>query len=207
MSAGGKEIRQRAFLCPLTLLNNQRAFTIIEVLVAALIGSFVVGVLFYILSTGRDANDLSSVKVAAQAEARRVSDWINKDLRQTVVWELANNSPSPTHIKFRPVLGWDIAGNTYQLDTNYIEYNYNAGAQALTRNLVNGAGAVLNSWVFSDIIAQPFFTRDSLGNLIALDNSVGTSKKVVTLISVNKISDKGVSLTTSLTLETKIRNE
>jgi len=46
-----------------------------------------------------------------------------------------------------------------------------------------------------------------LGNLIVLDNTVGTSKKVITLISVNKVSDKGVNSTISLTLETKIRNE
>lgn len=166
-----------------------------------------VGVLFYILNSGKNVNDLSSAKVAAQSQARMVSDWVVKDLRQTVVWELANNSPSATHMKFRPVLGWDIAGNTYQLDADYIEYNYNAGARTLTRSLVNGAGAVLSYRVFSDIIAQPFFTRNSLGNLIALDNTVGTSKKVITLISVNKVSDKGVSLVASLTLETKIRNE
>lgn len=163
--------------------------------------------LFYILNSGQNINDLSSGKVAAQAQARRAIDWIGRDLRQTVVWELANNSPSATHIKFRPVLGWDIAGNTYQLDTDYIEYNYDAVACTLTRNTVDTTGTVLKSWVFSDIVAQPFFTRDALGNLIALDNTVGTSKKVITLISVNKVSEKGVNSVISLTLETKIRNE
>ena len=186
---------------------NKNAFTIIEVLIAAIVGVFMVTGLFYILNSGQNINDLSSVKVAAQTQARRVIDWIGRDLRQTVVWELANNSPSATHVKFRPVLGWNIAGNTYQLDTNYIEYNYNAGARTLTRNTVDATGTVLKSWVFSDIVAQPFFTRDALGNLIVLDNTVGTSKKVITLISVNKVSDKGVNSTISLTLETKIRNE
>jgi len=205
MSTGRKEIRQRTFLCSLTLLNNKRAFTVIEILISALIGAFMVSVLFYILNSGQNVNDLSSAKVAAQAQARRVSDWISRDLRQAVVWDLANNSPSSTHIKFRPVLGWDIVGNTYQLDANYIEYNYDAGT--LSRNLVNGVGAVLNSWVFKDIAVQPFWTRDGSGNLIALDNSVGTSKKVVTLILVNKVSNKGVNRTASLTAETKIRNE
>lgn len=189
------------------MLNNKRAFTIIEILIAVLIGAFMVTALFYVLNSGQNINDLSSVKVAAGSQARRVSDWISSDLRQAVVWDIANNSPSATHIKFRPVLGWDIAGDTYQLDTNYIEYNYDAAANTLTRNLVNGAGAVLSSWVFNDITAQPFFTRDGAGTLIALDNSVGTSKKVVTLISVNKISDKGVNSSASLTAEIKIRNE
>ena len=166
-----------------------------------------VGVLFYILNSGYNVNDLSSAKVAAQSQARMVSDWVSRDLRQTVVWELANNSPSATHMKFRPVLGWDIAGDTYQLDANYIEYSYDGVADTLTRDSIDGAGTVLNSRVFNSIVTQPFFTRNDAGDLIPLDNSVGTSKKVVTLISVNKVSDKGVNSIISLTLETKIRNE
>lgn len=189
------------------MLNKQRAFTIIEVLISAIIGAFMVTALFYIFIGGLNVNDLSSAKAAAQSQARMASDWLSRDLRQAVVWDLANNSPSTTHIKFRPVSGWDIAGDTYQLDANYIEYNYDADAGTLTRNLVNAAGTVLNSWVFNDIVALPFFTRDSSGNLIGLDSSVGTSKKVVTLISVNKVSDKGVNLPVSLTAEAKIRNE
>jgi type II secretory pathway pseudopilin PulG len=189
------------------LLNNKRAFTIIEVLISAIIGAFMVTALFYIFIGGLNVNDLSSAKVAAQSQARRVSDWVSRDLRQAVVWDLANNSPSATHIKFRPVSGWDIAGDTYQLDANYIEYNYDANADTLTRNLVDAAGVTLKSWVFNDIVAPPFFTRDGSGNLIDLDSSVGTSKKVVALISVNKVSDKGVNLPVSLTAETKIRNE
>lgn len=174
---------------------------------AILIGTLMVTVIFFIFITGTSLHDISSAKVLAQAEARRVSDWVGRDLRQAVAWDLANNTPSLTHIKFRPVLGWNITGDTYQLDTNYIEYNYDINAHTLTRNLLDGLGAVLNSWEFSDIMAQPFFTRDSSGNLIPLDNSVGTSKKIITVISVNKISNKGKSLTVALTTETKIRNE
>lgn len=189
------------------MLNNRRAFTIIELLISALIGSLIVGILFYVLSSGKDVNDVSSAKVQAQSQARRVIDWVSRDLRQTVVWDLANNDPSPVHIKFRPVLGWDITANTYQLGVNYIEYSYDINTNTLTRNLLNSAGSVLRSWVFTDIINQPFFTLDSLGNLIPLDSSVGTSRKVVILISVRKVSDKGLNLTVSLTAETKIRNE
>ncbi|MDO8489660.1 MAG: prepilin-type N-terminal cleavage/methylation domain-containing protein [Candidatus Omnitrophota bacterium] len=189
------------------MLDNKRGFTIIEILISVIIGAFMVTALFYILNCGQNVNDLSSVKVAAQSQARRVIDWIGQDLHQAVVWDLANNAPSATHIKFRPVLGWDIAGNTYQLDPNYIEYSYNAASDTLTRNLVNGAGAVLNSWAFNGIVTEPFFTRDGLGNLISLDNSVGISKRVVTLISVNKVSERGVNSIVSLTAETKIRNE
>ena len=202
---GRKKIRINILFCPLVSQNNRRAFTIVEVLLAAAIGASITGVLFYALTGGQNVNDLSSAKVAAQSQARMVIDWVSRDLRQTVVWELANNSPSATHIKFRPVLGWDISGNTYQLGANYIEYNYNAITKTLTRNV----GA--QSWVYNDIIAQPFSTRDSLGNLIPLDNSVGTSKKVVILIEVKKVFNKDtpkeVDSTVSLTEEIKIRNE
>lgn len=189
------------------MLGKNRAFSIIELLVVCLVGSVIVGVLFYALSSGQNVNDISSTKVLAQSESRRVVDWITRDLRQTVVWELANNNPSPVHVKFRPVLGWDIATNTYQLGSTYIEYNYNSVTRQITRNIVNSAEVILQSWVFNDIMTQPFFTRNNLGNIIPLDNSVGTSKKVITLISVTKVSNKGVSQNASLTAETKIRNE
>ena len=192
---------------PRAFLNKRRGFTVIEVLMSALIGSGLVGILFYVLNSGSIINDLSSAKVFSQSEARRVSDWITRDLHQAVVWDLANNNPSPVHIKFRPVLGWDIAGNSYQLNTNYIEYVYDASADTLTRRILNGAGVVLNSWVIDNVVAQPFFTRDGSGSLIDLDSSIGTSKKVVSIITVTKISGKGVAVTTSLTAETRIRNE
>jgi len=194
-------------LCPPVSLSKRRGLTIIEVLIAALIGAILVGVLFYILNSGDAINDLSSTKVAAQSEARRVSDWIARDLRQAVVWDLANNNPTSVHIKFRPVLGWDIAGNSYQLDDKYIEYVYDGNVDTLTRNIVDSAGGVLKSWVIKDVVASPFFTRDGSGNLIALDNSIGVSKKVVSVITVTKVSRKGVASTVSLTAETRIRNE
>ena len=174
---------------------------------SALIGSGIVGSLFYVLNTGNIINDLSSAKVSSQSEARRLSDWVTRDLHQAVVWDLALNDPSPTHIKFRPVLGWDIAGSTYQLDTNYIEYVYDANADTLTRNLLDGTGGVLKSWVIKDVVAQPFFTRDSLGVLINLDDSIITSKKIVSIIIVTKTSNKGIAVTSSLTAEVRIRNE
>ena len=193
--------------CPLASLNKRSGFTLIELLMAALIGASLVGVLFYTLNSGDKMNDLSSAKVFAQSEVRRISDWVTRDLHQAVVWDLANNSPTPTHIKFQPVLGWDIAGSTYQRDSNSIEYVYDSDADTLTRKLLDPAGGVLKSWIFSDVVTQPFFTRDSLGNLIDLDNSIGTSKKIVSIITVTKSSRKGVPMMFSLTAETKIRNE
>jgi hypothetical protein len=176
-------------------------------LMAAFVGASIAGGLFYTLNTGLSINQISSAKALACSQARRVCDWISRDLRQAVVWDLANNNPSATHIKFRPVLGWDITGNTYQLDVDYIEYSYDANTHTLTRNQLNNASVVLKSWVFNNVTAQPFFMRDSFGNLIALDNSIGTSKKVIVVLSVQNQASNGLSFNASLTSEIKIRNE
>jgi len=197
--------------CPPVLPENKRGFTIVEVLVAAFVGAAMVSVTFYIFMTGTTLHDISSTKVLAQSEARRASDWISRDLRQAVGWDLVNNTPGPAHIKFRPVFGPDIAsGVGYQLDANYIEYDYDINSQKLTRNLLDSTGAVLNSWEFNDIMSQPFFLRDISGNLIALNKNdlmAMTRKRIVTLISVTKISNRGLNITVSLAAETTIRDE
>jgi len=193
------------------LLDNKRGFTIVEVLLAAFIGALMVTIIFYIFITGTTLHDISSTKVLAQSEARRVSDWVSRDLRQAVGWDLVNNSPNSSHLKFRPVLGPDIAsGVGYQLDTNYIEYNYDINSHKLVRNLLDSTGAVLKSWEFSDIMTEPFFLRNISGNLISLNKNdlmAMTRKKIVSLISVNKISNRGSILSVSLTAETTIRDE
>jgi len=192
---------------PPVFLNKRRGFTIIEVLLSALIGSAIVGCLFYVLNSGNIINDLSSAKVSSQSQARRVSDWITRDLRQA---QLGNLAPfvSHTSIKFNPVLGVNLSDGTYQLDySKYIEYVYDENAQTLTRNILDQTGGVLQSWVFVDVLEAPFFTRDASGNLIDLDNSVLTTRNVVSIITVAKTSGRGVVLTASLTAETKIRNE
>ena len=173
----------------------------------AFIGVLIAGGLISTLITGVSISRVSSAKVYAYAEARRISDWISRDLRQAVVWDLANNNPSAIHLKFRPVLGWDIIGNTYQLDSNSIEYNYDADAHTLTRKTLDNANALINSWVFKNVTALPFFIRNSSGNLIALDNSIGTSKKVIVVLSVENQASDGVSFNVSLSSEIKIRNE
>lgn len=193
--------------CPPAFLNKRRGFTLVEVLLSALIGSGLVGCLFYVLNSGNIINDLSSAKVLSQSEARRASDWVTRDLRQA---QLGNLAPFASHtsIRFNPVLGVNTSDGTYILDYGvFIEFIYDESAHTFTRNLLDGAGGVSQSWVFDDVVEHPFFTRDGSGNLIDLDNSVLTTKNVVSVITVTKTSGKGVVVTTSLTAETKIRNE
>jgi len=198
--------------CLRALINKRRGFTVIEVLLAALVGAVLVGGLGFVLINGDATNDISSTKVSAQSEARQISDWITRDLRQAQLGNLALNV-SHISIKFNPVLGVNVDG-TYQLDySQSIQYVYNENAQTLTRNLLNGSGGVLKSWVYANVVESPFFTRVG-SDLSDLSNSVLTTKNIVSVITVTKLArtidredGQRVEVMASLTAETKIRNE
>jgi hypothetical protein len=163
--------------------------------------------MFYVLNAGELSSSISSTKIEVQAEARRLADWIVKDVRQTVVWSIANNTPSTSHIKFKPVIGWDTTSNTYLLSSDFIDYTYDSVAKTITRTLIDAGGNVLQTWSFANINAAPFFTRDGLGALIPLNNTIGTTKLMVIVISVQKPARNGTNITASLTTELKVRNE
>lgn len=208
MLTGKKEIRQGIILCQPVSLNNARAFTLIEVLFAALIGAFIVGVLFYILNLGSQINQVSSRKIMLQSQARRITDWIAQDLRETVRYSIKNNNPTNAHIRFQRVLGRGVVEGTYQLEVNYIDYTYDSGLHRLTRSIVTDTGVLANtapnpnSWFFNDIMTEPFSTRDDAGSSLDLD-AVSEIKRVVVLIKVQNQTGEEVSLTS----EVKIRNE
>lgn len=173
-----------------------------------MIGTFIVGVLFYILNLGSQINQVSSRKVMLQSQARRITDWLAQDLRETVRYSIKNNNPTNSHIRFQRVLGRGVVEGTYQLEANYIDYTYDSGLKKLTRSIVTDTGALANtapnpnSWVFNDIMTEPFSTRDDSGNSLNLD-AVSEIKRVVVLIKVQNQTGEEVSLTS----EVKIRNE
>jgi len=163
--------------------------------------------IFFALSSGELSGTFSSARADQQGEVRRTLDWIVNDIRQTVSWEIANNSPSPEHIKFRQVEGWNTATDTFLLSANYIEYTFDINTNTVTRSLVDGSGNTLQSWVFNNIVQAPFSTINSSGLTVPLNSGdLLTSTKIVVLISgQNQI--RGKTITYSLTEEVKIRNE
>lgn len=188
--------------------NNISGLTIIEALFSALLSAVLIAGFFYALSTGEFSNTLSSAKADLQAQVRRDLDWIIKDVRQTVSWDIANNGPSDSHIKFRQVEGWDIANNTFLLSSNFLDYSYDSAAKTITRRLQDGAGNVLESWIFYDIISAPFFTVNSAGAIVSLDpTDLLTSRKLIIVISGQKQVRGPLNTSCSLTGEVKIRNE
>lgn len=188
--------------------NKISGLTIIEVLFSALLTGLLLAGFFYALSTGELSNTFSSAKADLQGEVRMMIDWIVKDARQTVSWDIANNNPSDTYIKFRQAQGWDTANNTLLLNSDFIEYAYDADAKTITRKGLDAVGNTIQSWVFDNIISSPFYTINSGGDIVSLNSTdLLTSRRLVVLISAQKQVRGALNTSCSLTGEIKIRNE
>ncbi len=176
-----------------------------ELLFVAAIFSFIIGMLLYAMSAGRFTDTLSSARADLQAEVRYVMGWIVKDVRQGVSWDIADtgNNPSPDHVKFRQVTGWDNVNNTFLLSSTYIEYSYDAVSKTITRSTSDG-----RVWpAFNYVEASPFFTIDSSGAVVPLNkNDLLTSKQLIIYIYGQKQAIGAQNTTYSLTEEVEIRN-
>ena len=168
---------------------NIKSFTIVEILVSALILSVITAGLFMVLNIGEFSNSVSSSKLGLQEKTRRVINWITKDVRQTVGSEIANNDPSSSHIKFKLCLGHD--GVSRQLSSYYIEYTYDGNLDRLTRTDHNTA----QTWNFDNIIAEPFDTSALADNVLGIT--------ITTLKQRAGLPDISCSLSSRI----KIRNE
>lgn len=186
---------------------NKRGFTVTEVLFAAFILSVITAILLYAISAGQVSFTLGSARSLLQAEVRRSIDWIVRDSRQSISWEIADNSPGPDHIKFRQVTGWDTANNTFLLSNYYIEYSYDSAAKTITRRTSDLSDNTIGSWILNYVTVSPFFTLNSSGNVVALNpGDLLTSKKLVISIS-GQTQVIGAQVTNySLTEEVGIRN-
>jgi type II secretory pathway component PulJ len=200
--SGSKEIRKT--------LSFSSGMTLIEILSVAAISSFIVGVLFYVLNSGQSSWAVSRAKVESQSEARRSIDWITKDARQSVSWDLADagNDPSETHIKFRLVQGYDANGEALVLASDYLEYTYDPDSHTITRRLSDASDNTLETWTLNNIMEAPFYTKDNLANTVLLNAAdLLTSRKLIIRIRTQIQVKEGVVVQTTLTDEVKIRNE
>jgi type II secretory pathway component PulJ len=187
--------------------NKLRGFTLIETVFVAFILSVITGIFFYSVNTVQLSFNLTSARGSLQSEVRRTIGWIIKDTRQAVSWDIANNSPTPSYIKFRQVIGWDTTNNTFLLSNYSVEYIYNAANNTITRRTSDLSNNTLGTWILQDVIATPFFTLDSSGNIVPLNNSdLLTSKQLVITISGRRQILGTQNTTYSLTEEVQIRN-
>jgi type II secretory pathway pseudopilin PulG len=168
---------------------KKAAFTLIEVLISALILSFVVAGVFMVLNVGRFSISVNSVKLQTQQESRTILDWIVKDLRQTTSSEIIANEPSASHIKFRLCNGYSYEDQQITWG-NYIEYTYNGEEKKLTRQDY-GTGRL---WQFYDVSG------------IIFDTTLLSQGKLGVSVGVQKQTSSGLILYSTLSSEVEIRN-
>lgn len=198
---------RRIFRLPRVSRNKAKGFTLVEVLFITLILGGIMGVFFYAMNAVQISSALSSARSGLQSEVRRAIGWIIKDTRQSVSWDIANNNPASDYIKFRQVTGWDIANNTFLLSDYYIEYTYSSADNTIVRRTSDLSNNTIGTWTLNNIIAAPFFTVDSLGDIVPLnDSDLLTSKQLIITISGQSQAGGAQSTTYSLTERVQIRN-
>lgn len=199
----GKKIETLAYRRALRI--KKRGFSLVEILIVALLLTIIVFALLTTLNTGEVSNSVSTAKADLQAKVRQAMDWIIKDVRQTNLIQINTNNPLGNHIKFKQVTGIDGAGN-YALSANYIEYTYNSASQQLTRNEVDDFGVPVpgSSRVFSNITQSPFYSE---AGVALAPGAILVSKKLIVVISGENQVNINLTLNFSLTEEVKIRNE
>ncbi|MFH0827324.1 MAG: hypothetical protein V1923_05535 [Candidatus Omnitrophota bacterium] len=191
-------------------LFSSKGFTLVEVFCSAIVISFIVGVLFYALSSGEYSRSVSAAKIDVQSEVRRSMDWITRDVRQAVSWDIADasNSPSDTHIKFRRVEGWNLTSDLLLLSTNFTEYTYDSSNYTVTRRMSDSSNNTIQTWILNNIQQAPFYTLDGSGGIVSLNGGdLLTSRKLIVLINGSKPIKGSLNATSVLTEEVKIRNE
>ncbi|MFH0762369.1 MAG: prepilin-type N-terminal cleavage/methylation domain-containing protein [Candidatus Omnitrophota bacterium] len=205
----GREIRPLAY--PRASLNRSCGFALIEILVAAFLLSVILAALLLTLNIGHLTGSVGLVKLDLQANVRQAVDLISRDVRQTFGYEIADeeNTPSPTHIKFRQVQGWDTVLDLPVFSSNYVDYNYDVSLGRITRTIVDGSGEVLETRQFNNIAVAPFYAVDfATGEILPLSaNVLLTSSRLVALITGQARTRGSQVLNFSLTQEIKIRNE
>ncbi len=188
-----------------------KGFTIVEILIVALTLGVLMAGLFYALITGESSWSFNAAKIEVQSEVRRAVDWIAKDVRQTVSWNIgsSSNNPSSTHIKFNKVTGYNPeGGGSVTLSNNFIEYNYDPDLKTITRT--DSSNPL--TWTFRNIIQAPFYTNNN-GSTIVIDPSspgqdspIFQTGNLVIILTGQKPVKSGLNATYTLTEEVKIRN-
>ena len=186
--------------------GKSRGFTLVEILLAVVILSVLIGICLYAMHAVHTSFNLTLSSKNLQSEVRRNISWIVKDIRQAVSWDIANNAPTPDYIKFRQVIGWDTVNNTFLLSDHYIEYTYDAINQMINRRTSDLADNTIGQWSLNNVTSSPFATIDSSGSVVPLNNGdLLTSKKLVVTIS-GQSSQPSLQEGYSLTEEVQIRN-
>ena len=184
-----------------------------ELLIASLIFSVILAALFITLNIGQLSFSTSSAKISVQSQVRLAMDWLIKDLRQAISWNIAsianpNNNPTTIHLKFN-LWAWNSSSNTWDLSADYVEYNYDAVAKKITRAYYNDTTKETSFLEFYDITEAPFYTfyidAGNPANILDADQ-LRNNRRLNIVISGQKLVRGSLFVPFNLKSEVKIRN-
>lgn len=214
MSIGLRGKETRIFNYPRALRAKKRGFTLAELLIASLIFSVILAALFITLNIGQLSFSTSSAKIGVQSQVRLAMDWLIKDLRQAISWNIASisapyiNDPTTTHLKFN-LWSWNSGTSTWDLSADFIEYNYDAVAEKLTRVYYNDTTKTTMTLEFDNIVEAPFYTAyidaGNPANILDADQ-LRINRRLIIVINGQKLVRSGLFVPFNLKSEVKIRN-
>lgn len=197
-------IRIYSYLQRLRVPNNRSAFTLVELLIVIFILGIIMSGLFLTFNIGQFSFPVSSAKLELQSEARNTMNWIMKDLRQAISYNIANNNATTSYLKMN-LWQWNTTANQWDISntTNYVEYFYNSSSQNLTRRYTDASGNV-SALNFTNIKEAPFYTNYTAKELNT--NNLLVNRKLIVVISIEKALRGTLIVPFTLISEVKIRN-
>lgn len=191
------------------LLNN-KGLTVVEILIVCFILVVLLAGLLFTLITGQNSFAVTQAKLELQSELRMVIDWIARDLRETIPFDVSGaNDPSyiPTTGYLRFHL-WEWQSGGWVISDDFIEYIYDANQETLTRRHTEN-GVVTSTHVFSNIIEPPFYTQsqytgDSVNELNP--DTLHSTGRLIIVISGERNVRGTLNIPLRLISEIRIRN-
>lgn len=193
------------------LSANNKGITIVETLIAAFISIVILGALLLALTTGQFSSSLNSEKLELQAEVRSVLDWITRDMRESVITDLADTvayTPSNSYLRFH-LWDWNTTSGQIVLRSEFIEYIYNDSSDTLTRNEYDSGGNLSSTHIYRHVIEPPFYTTylgtGNPGNEFDAGTLL-TSRQLTIVVTGQRHIRGSAFITDSLQSEIRIRN-
>ncbi|MGE5308305.1 MAG: hypothetical protein ACM3OC_04410, partial [Deltaproteobacteria bacterium] len=165
----------------------------------------VFGSLLMTLTVGGSSISVSAEKLNQQARARAIMDWVSRDLRNAISWEINANNPTSNYVKFN-LWSWDTAANTWKLGDQFVEYSYNSATSTLSRRLLDNTGTVLQETDFPDVILSPFYTSYTDEFTNQFDKNVLLASRQMILVIRTHHAARGRDVSSTLIENIKIRN-
>lgn len=162
-----------------------------------------------VLQAGESVFPVMTAKIDFQAKIRSIGNLIVRDIRQAPCWDIANNNPSASYIKFRTVDGINTTTGNYILSLDYIEYDYDNTLSKITRSVIDSGNNTTESREFIGITEPPFYTIDTGGARTTdnfKDNLNNSKRMVVAITGQSQVRERDL-LPITLELDVKIRNE